>query len=101
MLEPATGRRAGHVEEARFDGQDFGKGRGSTFRVVKRHSYVSARGKHASFDELLDNASLTRCRGAGVLRMVDDPWRVEQYHLTIPVPNELPTEVVKRIREKK
>jgi hypothetical protein len=33
--------------------------------------------------------------------MVDGQWRIKQYHLTIPVPNELADEVVKRIREKK
>ena len=79
----------------------FDKGRGWTYTVVERHLNVSADGKHASFDELLDNASLGRYRGTGVLRMIDGQWRVEQYHLTIPVPNELAAEVVKRIREKK
>ena len=79
----------------------FDKGRGWTYTVAERHLNVSADGKHASFDELLDNKSLGRCRGTGVLRMVDGQWRIEQYHLTIPVPNELADEVVKRIREKK
>ena len=43
--------------------------------------------------------ALGRCRGTGVLRLIDGQWRIEQYHLTIPVPNELASEVVKRIRE--
>ncbi len=79
----------------------FDKGRGWTYTKVERHVNVSADGKHASFDELLDNKSLGRCRGTGVLRLVDGKWQVEQYHLTIPVPNELADEVVKRIRERK
>ena len=79
----------------------FDRGRGWTYTVAERHLNVSADSKHASFDELLDNKSLGRCRGTGVLRMVDGQWRIEQYHLTIPVPNELADEVVKRIREKK
>lgn len=79
----------------------FDKGRGWTYSVVERNLNVSADGRHASFDELLDNASLGRCRGTGVLRMVDGQWRVEQYHLTIPVPNELATDFVKRIRERR
>ena len=79
----------------------FDKGRGWTYTMVERHVNVSADGKHASFDELLDNKSLGRCRGTGVLRLVDGKWLVEQYHLTIPVPNELADEVVKRIRERK
>lgn len=79
----------------------FDKGRGWTYTKVERNINVSADGDHASFDELLDNAGLGRCRGTGVLRRIDGQWRIEQYHLTIPVPNELATEVVKRIRERK
>lgn len=77
----------------------FDKGRGWTYTKVERNIAVAADGKHASFDELLDNTGLGRCRGTGVLRLIDGQWRIEQYHLTIPVPNELATEVVKRIRE--
>jgi hypothetical protein len=36
-----------------------------------------------------------------VLRKIDGQWRIEQYHLTIPVPNELADEFVKRIRARK
>lgn len=79
----------------------FEKGRGWTYTKVERNINVSADGGHASFDELLDNTSLGRCRGTGVLRRVDGQWRIEQYHLTIPVPNELAADVVKRIRERK
>jgi len=76
----------------------FDKGRGWTYVSVERHVNVSKDGRHASFDELLDNAELGRCRGTGVLRRVGANWKIEQYHLTIPVPNELADEVVKRIR---
>ncbi len=76
----------------------FDKGRGWTYTKVERNINVSADGAHASFDELLDNKNLGRCRGTGVLRKVDGQWRIEQYHLTIPVPNELADEFVKRIR---
>jgi hypothetical protein len=37
-------------------------------------------------------------RGTGVLRRIGGVWKIEQYHLTIPVPNALADEVVKRIR---
>jgi hypothetical protein len=76
----------------------FDKGRGWTYVPVVRHVNVSGDGRHASFDELLDNADLGRCRGTGVVRRVDGAWKIEQYHLTIPVPNALADEVVKRIR---
>lgn len=76
----------------------FDKGRGWTYVTVERHVNVSRDGRHAWFDELLDNADLGRCRGTGVLRRVGADWKIEQYHLTIPIPNELADEIVKRIR---
>jgi hypothetical protein len=76
----------------------FDKGRGWTYVPAVRHVNVSSDGRHASFDELLDNADLGRCRGTGVVRRVDGAWKIEQYHLTIPVPNALASDVVKRIR---
>ena len=79
----------------------FDKGRGWTYVVVARHVNVSDDDRHASFDELLDNADLGRCRGTGVLRRVGGGWKIEQYHLAIPIPNALADEVVKRIRAAK
>lgn len=76
----------------------FDKGRGWTYVVVERHINVSDDNRHASFDELLDNASLGRCRGTGVVRRIAGAWKIEQYHLTIPIPNDLADDVVKRIR---
>lgn len=46
------------------------------------------------FDELLDNASYGETRGSGVLRLTDDGWKIEQYVLSIPVPNDKAREVV-------
>ena len=76
----------------------FDKGQGWTYTRVERHVNVSADGGHASFDELLDNAGLGRCRGTGVLRRVAGEWKIEQYHLTIPVPNALAADLAARIR---
>src|SRR6185369_6776907 len=63
----------------------FDKGRGWTYVAVERHVNVASDDRHASFDELLDNRDLGRCRGTGVLRRVGGVWKIEQYHLTIPV----------------
>ena len=79
----------------------FDRGKGWTYTMVERHINVARDGRHASFDELLDNAGLGRCRGTGVLRRVGGLWKIEQYHLTIPVPNELADEFVQRIRAAK
>lgn len=50
------------------------------------------------FDELLDNASYGETRGSGVLRLTPDGWKIEQYVLSIPVPNERADAVVALIR---
>jgi hypothetical protein len=75
-----------------------GKGRGWTYVVKTRHVDVMPSGDVAWFDEVLTNEWYGVCRGTGVLRKIGGAWRICQYHLTIPVPNELATDVVKLIR---
>lgn len=77
----------------------FARGSGWTYtlRGGRRHVYVSADGNLAWFDEALDNEKYGECRGTGVLRRVDGTWRIVQYNLTLPIPNEIAGEVVARI----
>ena len=77
----------------------FDAGRGWTYVSKERHVYLSSDGNTAWFDELLDNASLGQTRGTGVLVLEDGAWKVAQYHLTIPVPNEVAGRVVDMIRD--
>lgn len=79
----------------------FAKGQGWTFTPRDRHVDFSQDGRVAWFDELLDSASYGECRGTGVLEMRDGGWKIVQYHLTIPMPNDLAKELVARIREAK
>ncbi len=77
----------------------FSKGRGWMYSVERRFVGFGPEGRTAWFDESLTNAKLGVCRGSGALVKGDDgAWRIVQYNLTIPVPNELAEEVVKRIR---
>jgi hypothetical protein len=78
----------------------FAKGKGWTYVSKKRHIDVTKDGSVAWFDEILENKTYGVCRGTGVLRKVDGRWLISQYHLTIPVPNDLADKVVKMIREK-
>ena len=78
----------------------FSQGKGWTFVPRDRHVALTVGGTIAWFDELLDSASYGECRGTGVLEKADGRWRILQYHLTIPVPNDLAKEVVARIRER-
>jgi ketosteroid isomerase-like protein len=71
----------------------FSKGTGWTFTPRNRHIDLSRDGKVAWFDELLDSATYGECRGSG--------WKITQYHLTIPMPNDLAKDLVARIREAK
>lgn len=77
----------------------FSEGRGWTYEVKERHVSVAEDGSTAWFDERLENEFLGDTRGSGVLVLRDGSWRIAQYNLTIPVPNELAEEFVARIRE--
>jgi len=77
----------------------FDAGRGWSYESVGRHVRVADGGETAWCDERLLNESLGETRGSGVVVREDGAWRVAQYNLTIPVPNEIAAEVVARIRE--
>ena len=77
----------------------FSQGRGWTYTPIERHVYVAADGETAWFDERLDNTNLGETRGSGALVRKDGDWKIAQYNLTIPVPNDLARELVAKIRE--
>jgi ketosteroid isomerase-like protein len=68
-----------------------------TFKARERHVAVGAEGTVAWFDEVLETANLGRCRGSGVLVRTRQGWKIAQYNLSLPIPNEIVDEVVKRI----
>lgn len=76
----------------------FDQGRGWTYIATERHVYVSDDGQTAWFDERLANTSFGECRGSGVLVLEDGQWKIAQYNLTIPVPNDLAYDLVDMIR---
>ncbi len=76
----------------------FERGSGWAYTPIERHVYVAADGRTAWFDERLSNENLGETRGTGVLVAEEGTWRVAQYNLTIPIPNELAREFVARIR---
>ncbi len=77
----------------------FDHGTGWTYHPRKRHVFLSRDRETAWFDEALHNAKYGECRGTGVLVKRDGGWKIAQYNLTIPIPNEIALEVVERIRE--
>ena len=79
--------------KARFD-----TGTGWTYHMLERHIAIAPGGRTAWFDERLENANLGETRGSGVLVMEGGGWKIAQYNLTIPIPNEMAREVAERIR---
>jgi phosphohistidine phosphatase SixA len=68
-----------------------------TYVTMRRHVTVAADGATAWFDELLDNQSYGECRGSGLLVRRDGRWVLQQYDLSVPVPNDLASAVAARI----
>ena len=76
----------------------FGPDGGWTYRPRGRQVSFTPDGRTAWFDELLDNAGLGETRGSGVLVRDVGGWKVAQYNLSIPIPNELAEQVVELVR---
>lgn len=76
----------------------FDAGQGWTYVPIERRVSLASGGAVAWFDELLENQGLGLTRGTGVLVREGGEWRVAQYNLTIPVPNEVAADVVELIR---
>ncbi len=69
------------------------------YRVLDRHVTLDPGGAVAWFDERLWNDRLGETRGSGVLRRVGGAWKIEQYNLTMLIPNERADEVARLVRE--
>lgn len=76
----------------------FDKGKGWTYEAKDRHIDFAPGRRVAWFDETLQNAKFGTCRGTGVLIKQGKDWKISQYHLTIPVPNDLAETLVKMIQ---
>ena len=77
----------------------FREGRGWTYVPQSRHVFHSDDSNTAWFDEILRNDRFGDTRGTGVLVRANDTWKVSQYHLTLPVPNDLIDSLVEMIEQ--
>jgi len=77
----------------------FSAGVGWAYTSTERHITLSEDRRMAWFDELLTSNHMGRCRGSGVARLIGQRWKLEQYNLSVPIPNELAEDVVRQIRE--
>ena len=76
----------------------FDKGKAWTFKATERHICFSEDKTLAWFYEKLE-ASYGSLRGSGVLRLKDGQWKIMQYVLSLPVPNDKFKAVLEAIGE--
>lgn len=69
----------------------FAKGTGWTYKPRSRHITIADIRCRcvAWFDELLDSQNYGTSRGTGVLVLKNGSWKISQYALTFPIPNDL------------
>jgi ketosteroid isomerase-like protein len=99
FLGTDAGERWTKEEFRAFAEPYFSRGKGWTYVAKERHIDLAPGNAVAWFDEKLTNAKYGDCRGTGVLRQIDGDWRIAQYNLTVPIPNDLAEKVVGMIRE--
>ncbi len=79
--------------------REYAGGRsGWTYHPMDRHVNLTPDGNSAWFDELLDSESYGTSRGTGVLIKTSSGWKISQYHLTFPIPNELAQEMTDAVK---
>ncbi len=78
----------------------FSKGQGWTYVPRERHITLAPVDCRcvAWFDELLDSKSYGTSRGTGTLILTTDGWKVSQYALTFPIPNDLAKDITAKIK---
>ena len=50
------------------------------------------------FDEQLSSQAYGVCRGTGTLLKTDGNWQIAQYHLSIPIPNDMAKSITAQIK---
>lgn len=76
----------------------FSQGKGWLYVSKQRNISLLPTNTIAFFDELLHNNKYGTCRGSGVLIKTKQGWKISQYNLSIPIPNDITEEVVKAVK---
>ncbi|MBC8046616.1 MAG: nuclear transport factor 2 family protein [Fimbriimonadaceae bacterium] len=72
----------------------FDRGSAWSFTSLDRHIYFGNNNDIAWFDELL-NTQMKICRGSGVVVEQNNEWKVQQYVLSMTIPNSESDEIIK------
>ena len=78
----------------------FSQGRGWSYPATHRTITIAPIECRciAWFEEQLTNDTYGRTRGSGVMRLTDDGWKIEQYVLSLAVPNDLASPIARIIK---
>ena len=76
----------------------FKTGAGWTYNSISRNIYLDNDKNTAWFDEELNNEKYGVFRGTGVLVKSNNIWKIKQYNLLLPIPNDLLIEYSKEIK---
>lgn len=71
----------------------FDRKRTWNFRSINRHIYLGKNEDIAWFDELL-STQMKICRGSGVVVKQNNEWKIQQYVLSMTIPNNQTSKVV-------
>jgi len=74
------------------------KTKGWTYALVERHINFTPDGNSAWFDEVLTNDNYGTSRGTGVVIRTKDGWKISQYHLVFPIPNDIAAGITQQIQ---
>ena len=74
----------------------FERGKAWDFKPYDRQLFISEDGKIAWFSELLETW-MGVCRGSGILQKDTSGWKIQQYHLSVTVPNDAIQEFIKLV----
>jgi len=69
----------------------FADGHGWTYKVIERN--WEGNGDTRWFDEILYNEKLGHCRGTGVVKLINNEWKIAHYALTMLVPNSIAADI--------
>jgi len=74
------------------------KTNGWAYALRERNINFTPDGDSAWFDELLHNDKYGTSRGTGILIRTASGWKISQYHLTFPLPNDLAAGITQQIQ---
>ncbi|MBL4790310.1 MAG: nuclear transport factor 2 family protein [Kordiimonadaceae bacterium] len=74
------------------------KTQGWVYKLRERNISFTPDGATAWFDEVLDSVNYGTSRGTGVVIRTENGWKISQYHLTFPIPNDLAKGITQEIQ---